>query len=801
MPLSRRAFLASGAAVCVMQIAASPVLASVVQAGAGTASTSTSLETGWQFYQGPLDPRFQVWHSKELVTWQDVTVPHCFNAYDACDPDTPAYRGPGWYRMQLGVRNPYPQGRTVLHFEGAGQRAEIYIGEKRAGMHSGGYDEFMVDITDLCSELPADAPVPLAVLCDNGRDLDRMPSDLSDFTLYGGLYRRVHLVYLPAVSIHSLYTQVVWEPGQAATLSIRVQLYGGSPGDPVQLHLKLLSPQGAVLFERALTTAAWEGEKELASYTLATPEPWSPATPNLYRCELTLAPGAAVSERFGVRHARFEDHGPFYLNGARLLIRGTHRHEDHAGYAAAVPDNLLRQEMELIKAMGANFVRLAHYQQSRLTLDLCDELGLMVWEELPWCRSGVGGELFQQRGRAQLTNLIAQHRNHPSVILWGLGNEDDWPGEFDGQDHDAIRAYMTGLRDLAHALDPTRLTSYRRCDFARDIPDVYSPSIWSGWYSGEFRDYRAALEKARSTVLHLLHVEYGADSHAGRHAEELPPAASGSHASRDHEWSETYACELFDWYLKTQDELPWLTGAVQWAFKDFTTPLRVGNPVPRVNQKGLLTRDMQPKEGYFVFQSYWSAEPMLHLYGHDWPVRWGAAGQQRLVRVYSNCAQVELFLNGQSLGGKHRDPQDFPCAGLRWDASFRSGANTLRAEATHGGRTLTDTVHFLYQTEPWGAPTNLRLTSTAGRIEATVHDAAGIRCLDATAFVRFSLTGRGRLHDNLGTPTGSRVVQLYNGRASISLSQTGPTVASVECVEVAGIPPAFLPLPAPGPKG
>lgn len=127
--------------------------------------------------------------------------------------------------------------------------------------------------------------------------------------------------------------------------------------------------------------------------------------------------------------------------------------------------------------MGANFIRLAHYQQSRLVLDLCDELGLLVWEEIPWCRAGVGDERFQQMGRDKLRNMIDQHFNHPSVLLWGLGNEDDWPTEYPFVGEEAIRGYMTQLRDLAHQLDPSRLTSFRRCDFARDVPEVYSPSI------------------------------------------------------------------------------------------------------------------------------------------------------------------------------------------------------------------------------------------------------------------------------------------------------------------------------------
>jgi beta-galactosidase len=397
--------------------------------------------------------------------------------------------------------------------------------------------------------------------------------------------------------------------------------------------------------------------------------------------------------------------------------------------------------------------------------------------------------------------------------MWGLGNEDDWPNEPNGNDHDAIRRYMTDLNTLAHHVDPSRVTCYRRCDFAADIPDVYSPSIWAGWYSGAYTEYRSALEKARPKYKHLFHAEWGADSHAGRHAEDADPALArittgGSTAekgfdyklnggalrmAKDGEWSETYACDLFDWYLKTLEELPWLTGAAQWVFKDFTTPLRVDNPVPRVNQKGVVTRDLQPKEGYYVIQSYWSETPMLRIYGHDWPVRWGHTGQQRMVRVYSNCAEVELFLNGKSLGRRRRNANDFPCAGLRWQVAFTEGVNDLKAIGFHDHDTLQDTVHFRYETRAWGAPISLSLSKlkrvgTQSTIQAELLDKQGVRCLDSRKVIRFSIAGDGVMMDNLGTPFGSRTVQLCNGRAELTVRHSstiavGATVDNISAVE------------------
>jgi beta-galactosidase len=548
-----------------------------------------------------------------------------------------------------------------------------------------------------------------------------------------------------------------------------------------------------------------------------TPDLWSPDTPHLYRCRVTLSTPAGqtnLEERFGIRHTEFVEHGPFKLNGKRVLLRGTHRHADHAGLAAAMPDDLVRQEMHLIREMGANFIRLAHYQQDRLVLDLCDELGIMVWEEAPWCRAGAGSEAFQQNAKDMLAHMIDQHINHPSIIVWGLGNEDDWPDEYPGIDQQAIRGFVTEMRDLAHSLDSTRLTSLRRCDFARDIPDVYSPSIWAGWYSGNYHEYEQSLLKERGRVKRMINIEWGADSQAGRHSEDpeamLSKVATGTgtderglaylktggdaRVSKDGDWSETYACNLFDWHLKTQEKLDWFTGSAQWIFKDFASPLRSDSDIPQINQKGVVERDLTKKESYFVFQSYWAEKPMVHIYGHTWPARWGKPGELRNVNVYSNCDHAELFLNGKSLGTMQRDSQNFPAAGLRWNVAFASGPNQLRAVATRGSVTVTDQIELTYQTQPWGKPAELRLLEKGRKeniicVATALFDANGVPCLDSRNVVRFSLAGEGKLIDNLGTSRGSRELQLYNGRAEISVARKGGCTLGIASE---GLPTAFL---------
>ncbi len=782
------------------------------------------LNDNWKFLKSDLGG---IWEAvrpvkegnpESVPLWEAVTLPHCFNAEDAVDPDVNYYQGPGWYTNRLNINNPYPAGRTLLHFEGAGQKTEVYVYTTRVGSHVGGYDEWSVDITDainifLKDKKTADlfnGKIPVSIRCDNSRDLEMIPSDLSDFNVYGGIYRYLNLVYRPAFSVEQLQVNAsVDSKGVEGKVDLLVKLSNKTSLLGAKLKIELKDPTGKLLAEMEKDTKPSEEAQPVFAQMVKKPLLWSPVQPNLYTFTMTLESAAGkqtITEKFGFRHFEFVDNGPFKLNGTRLLLRGTHRHEDHAGVAAAMTEPMIRTEMKMMKEMGVNFIRLGHYQQSRIVLNLCDSLGILVWEEIPWCRGGLGGEKYQQQAKNMLTNMITQHRNHPSVIIWGLGNENDWPGDFPEFDTDKIRAFMTELNNLSHRLDPSRQTAIRRCDFCRDIVDVYSPSIWAGWYRGIYTEYRENTEKEIARVKHFLHVEWGGDSHAMRHSESpdksLQQVKAGGGAderqgdaslfggaarvSKDGDWSESYICNLIDWHLKEQETMPYLTGTAYWPFKDFSTPVRPDNPVPYMNQKGVIERDFTKKEAWYVFQSWWTQTPMARIYGHSWPVRWGEAGEEKMVKVYSNCEEAELFLNGKSCGIKKRNSQDFPAAGLRWNVVYANGENQLKVVARKGKTTVTDEIKQRYQTEKWGAPAQLVLQKTdqqgdIATIEVKLLDANKILCLDARNIVTFGLTGDGKLLDNLGTSSGSRKVELYNGRAIIKINTNkGKNVASVK---------------------
>ncbi|UDQ98461.1 glycoside hydrolase family 2 TIM barrel-domain containing protein [Lentisphaerota bacterium WC36G] len=764
---------------------------------------SSRLNENWQFHKGEIGSPWEAWRKSFKLNWQKVTLPHCYNAEDAIDPDVKYYQGPAWYKNSVTIDNPYKNGRTLLHFEGSGQRTGVYIYMTKAGYHEGGYDEFTVDITDYIKKYRqekknnSNSKVPLLIRCDNTRDTEFAPSDISDFFIYGGIYRYLNLKYVPQVSLKTVHIKSQTTK-DLAKVNILVDLYNPDKiAENAKLTIKIFDPNNKLISTQTVSKKLWEEMQQIVSLEIAKPILWDVDQPNLYRCSVTLETlgyTTTKSSNFGLRFFEFLKGGPFKLNERRLLIRGTSRHEDHAGVGAAMTEEMIKKEMTMMKEMGVNFIRLGHYQQSKIVLNMCDKLGILVWEEVPWCRGGLGGTQYQNRVINSLKNLISQHYNHPSIVVWGLGNENDWPGDFPTYSKQAIINFMEKLNSLAHKLDNSRVTGIRRCHFCANIVDVYSPSIWAGWYRGKFTEYKKATLEHIKKYPNFVHMEWGGSSHATRHSESpdegLAKIKTGqgtdergndfllsggqARASKDSNWSETYICNLFDWHLKEQETMPTLTGATAWIFKDFGTPVRPENPVPYMNQKGVIERDFTKKEGYYVFASYWSKKPVIRIYGHTWKTRYGKKSEKKLIKVYSNLSEVELFVNGISQGIKKRNSQDFPAAGLRWSVIFNEGKNTLKAVGKRDGKVYTDQFTTQYQTAKWGKVSKLQVAEITRKndiatIEVMAYDKNNIKCLTAKNVIRFELAGDGKLIDNLGTVRASRKVQLANGRATIQI--------------------------------
>ena len=750
------------------------------------------LNDGWRYLEDPISNVGEV--SKSRVKWINVNLPHTWNAFDVMDL-TPGYRrSASWYERTLTLPPAYKIKRILLAFEGVNTRSEVYVNGKPAGEHVGGYLGFEFDITRY---LQWDKPNVIDVRADNSIDRDVIPSQKSDFFIYGGLCRNVWLKGVSQQYVKSIRVLTPEVSAESARTTLDIEILNPR-------HENLAGTIEAEIVDgKGVTVASASVEKPLKEEStivgiemplVMVPSLWSPDNPALYTASVRLKSSGktidTLAERFGFRFFEFKDHGPFLLNGKRLLLRGTQRHEEYAGLGNALPDSLQRKDILMAKEMGANFIRLAHYPQAPEVYRACDELGLLVWDELPWCRGGMGGEVWKRNTTHMLEEMIRQNFNHPSIILWSLGNELYWLPDFPGGDNtDSLRMFLNALNAKAHALDPGRLTSVRKFYEGADIPDVFSPSIWMGWYSGAYFGYEKAITEAREKYPRFLHVEYGGDSHMGRHT-EFPISGDGytnsngwdtvttrnkvKNISLSGDWSENYLVNLIDWHLHVSEQLDWFTGNAQWILKDFGTPLRPENPIPYVNEKGVLDRAGTPKDIYYVYKSYWTSTPeFCYIESHTWRERGGPKNTPRSVKVFSNSPEVELFLNGVSQGRRGRDVKAFPACGLSWPVNFVEGSNSLRAVAYHNNSVAAeDSMTVTYTFTKNGEADHLQLSAVPTEtgsllLTAVAVDKDGRRCLDYNKRVYFSSDGEGRLVTNYGTPAGSSVIEMANGVARI----------------------------------
>src|SRR5690554_6883776 len=283
---------------------------------------STRLIEGWDFLKGDLAGPWEAvrdYNKKgaEIVPiWTKVTLPHSYNAFDAVDPDVNYYQGATWYRTKLSIDNPYKNGRTILHFEGVGQKADVYVYLTKVGSHTGGYDEWEVDITDAINNFLQSeeseaykGTVPVEIRVDNTRDAEMMPSDLSDFNLYGGLYRYVNLVYTPSLALKSLQAYAtVDEKGKEGHLSIKADFNNHTNADDAVIHVQVHAPGGQLIHEAEKKITEFT-EQELLDLSIPRPGLWSPSHPNLYSCKVTLTSAAGTmesEEKFGFRYFEFK---------------------------------------------------------------------------------------------------------------------------------------------------------------------------------------------------------------------------------------------------------------------------------------------------------------------------------------------------------------------------------------------------------------------------------------------------------------------------------------------------------------
>ena len=720
--------------------------------------------------------------------WSAINLPHSWNAFDATDVKPGYRRDLGWYRKSVEIT--VEDGQSyLLYFEGANLVTNVYVNGRLAGGHVGGYVGFEVDITQYI----ASGANWIYISVDNSPDRTIIPSQKADFFIFGGLIRDVWFETRNKVHVKNILVHTPKVTKAYASTKISLSMSEKAEG---VLDVSIHSQKGQTVSH---TQKSFNGLKEitLSLPKFKDPQLWSPEHPNLYTLKVTYSDRLSgqkevMEQQIGYRFYKFEDNGPFYLNGVRTKLKGTHLHEEYAGYGAAMPDSLRIKDLKMIKDMGANFVRLAHYPQDPSVYAACDSLGLIVWDELPWCRGGIGDSVWKENTMRLLERQIVQNYNHPSIFFWSLGNEVYWlPDYKDGDNRDSINVFLKKMNDRVHELDSGRLTAIRKYYEGSDIVDVFSPSIWAGWYGGAYQQYESALEDARYKYKRLVHAEYGGSSHLGRHIEkpyqiELSPdasveeminQASVKNVAKYGDWSENYMNDLFDWHLGISEKLDWFPGNLQWAFKDFGTPLRPENAIPYINQKGLVDRSGRPKDAYYVFKSHWATKPFAYIESHTWNERQGKLDEIHKIKVYSNAHSIELLHNGRKLTKKIRNKNSFPAQGLVWDMVFDEGPNVLKAVGydKNGNNVTTDSITVNYSLQIAGDPESVAWQSETlpnGKllITASMVDAQGNLCLQHNAKVYFDLMGDGELLTSYGIMGRSAVIETANGKASIEIT-------------------------------
>ncbi|SHG46108.1 beta-galactosidase [Flavobacterium fluvii] len=748
--------------------------------------SKTNINSDWNYLENDAK------NISEIVNagnWVGINLPHSWNSQDATDNEAGYRRSASWYKKSLVIPAVDANKIYQLYFEGSNITTKVYVNGKEVGEHIGGYIGFTFDITKFIKA----GNNEVLVRVDNSYNIEIIPSQKSDFFIYGGITRDVWLLSMAKNHIGNIKITTPKVSEKSASLVVVASVENAKSPAGFSYFAQLMNPKGKVVATKKGTLSG--EETTIAFNEIKNPQLWDINAPNLYSVSVSLLENGKVTDKIddkvGFRWFEFKDNGPFFLNGKRVLIRGTHRHEEHAGVGAAMSNEQHRKDMESIKEMGANFVRLAHYPQDPEIYKACDELGLLVWDELPWCRGGMGNEVWKNNTKNMLAEMINQNYNHPSIIIWSLGNEMNWLPDFkDGDNTEKTNVFLTELNDIAHKLDPNRKTAIRKYEEGSKIVDVFSPSIWSGWYSGSYKSYKKAIDKYKLDYKHFIHTEYGGDSHVGRHSEN-PITGEGliktegweeaivqtkvANIAQIGDWSENYIVDLFDWHLHISENDPTFVGNAQWAFKDFGTPLRPEDDIPYMNQKGLVDRNGNPKDAYYVFKSYWSDKPFAYIESHTWTERQGPKNTARILNVFSNCPKVEFFHNGVSLGVKTRNIKSYPASGLTWEVNFAEGKNTLVAVGTtKDGKKVTDSIDVNYRFTKNEAATGLVLSSEKLKngnylVTTIAVDKNNLRCLDYEDRVYFQCLSGGQTLKNQGTPTGSESIKMSNGKAAIEV--------------------------------
>ena len=673
------------------------------QAGA---REDTRLDTGWRFNladtAGAEQPQF------DDSAWQAVTLPHSWG-WDDAQLGKKFYRGPAWYRLNLDVGAVEKSHRYFLRFEAASLVADVYLNGQLLGQHRGGFGAFAYELTD---KLAKSGTNVVAVRVSNEEQPDIAPIS-GDFSVYGGLYRPVHLIVTSSenftVTDHGspgvAWFQTSVSPTQAV-VDVTAQISNGTKKKQSLLFAaKILDATGQVVAtvtnEVAISSA--NTEPHSLRLTLDNPHLWNGRKdPYLYQAvvELSTTDGAvladAITEPLGLRFYHVDPDKGFFLNGQPYHLHGVNRHQDRPVEGWAITEADMDEDIGLIKEIGATVVRCCHYQHSDYFYRLCDQAGILVWAEIPQVNTIHNNLAFETTSSEQLRDLSRQNINHPAIFAWSLFNEVG-----NGTTEDPHRV-LQDLKIIANGEDPTRPTIGATCisklPAMNKIPDLLGWNIYPGWYAGwgEKEDFTPTLEKDRYTSRSggFCVSEYGAGANVTQHEQNpVKPVTTG-------QWHpEEWQAIVHEAAWKQLKAAPYVWGTFAWNMFDFVVSSRHEGNMPARNDKGLVTYDRKTrKDAFYFYKANWSEEPVVYLASRRFTERTSATTD---VKVYSNNDTVELSMNGASQGSCTNDGNGV----FIWkNVQLSPGTNHVTAQAVIKGQTVTDACDWTLKPAATPAP-------------------------------------------------------------------------------------------------
>jgi beta-galactosidase len=649
----------------------------------------TVLDSGWRFKQGDAADGQQPGFDDSA--WQSLSLPHNWGWQEAMNGKD-YYRGPGWYRRDLNIGPPQSGRRYFLRFEAASTVADVYLNGVSLGQHRGGFGAFCFDITP---QLSASGTNLLAVRVSNAPAPDVAPLS-GDFSIYGGLYRPVHLLVTDETCItptdHGspgvawLQTSVT---EQQAVIDVTAQIANPTAKNVnLTCVARVIDADGheAASASQDVLLVKRQTEPCTLRVTLPNPHLWNGRKdPYLYKAVVELRSGDdvrdSVEQPLGLRFERVDPDKGFFLNGQLYPLRGVDKHQDEQGKGWAISDSDLDVDLALIKEMGCTVVRCAHYQHSDYWYSLCDKAGILVWAEIPQVNKVATTQEFADTSRGQLLDLIRQNINHPSIFAWSLFNE------LNVGNPDPHRL-LQDLKVVANGEDPTRPTIAATCTGGlpqmNKILDILGWNIYPGWYDGwgSVYDFGSKLDGFRYTSRaggYCLS-EYGAGANVTQHEQDPKQPRPGG------QWHpEEWQAIVHEQFWKQMKTRPFIWGSFVWCMFDFAVSTRHEGGVPGRNDKGLVTYDRKTrKDAFFFYKANWSDEPVLYITSRRFVERTNAVTD---VKIYSNASEAELLVNGASQGTRQNDGN----AIFIWkDVHLAPGDNHIEAHARRDGQALTD---------------------------------------------------------------------------------------------------------------